>query len=133
MQALCYSAVEVRLLTYTPAHFVISFEISDTGICITKEALPRLFFPFEQADGSTTRKHGGTGLGLAISKRLVEMMGGKINVESEPGCGRTFAFTARFDKAGSALQRLHPEHDGADALPNAAARLFRDPGARGRG
>lgn len=74
-------------------------EIQDTGIGIAAEHLVRIFIPFEQADGSMTRKHGGTGLGLAISKRLIEMMGGMISVESLPGQGSTFRFTVRLDKA----------------------------------
>ncbi|MGL6225634.1 MAG: response regulator [Thermoguttaceae bacterium] len=75
---------------------VLSFEVQDTGIGMTEEQLGRLFASFTQADSSTTRKYGGTGLGLVISKNLVEMMGGKIDVQSRPGVGTTFSFTIHF-------------------------------------
>ena len=77
----------------------LHFKVHDTGIGIALEKQQMIFEPFSQADGSTTRKYGGTGSGLTISARFVEAMSGRVWVESEPGQGCCFHFTAWFDAA----------------------------------
>jgi PAS domain S-box-containing protein len=87
--------VDVQLVAKSKRELVLHFSVKDTGIGIPKDKHRVIFHAFVQADGSMTRKYGGTGLGLAISSQLVEMMGGKIWMESEPGKGSTFHFTVR--------------------------------------
>lgn len=91
--------LRARWSSETDDHVRVRFEIRDTGIGIANEQRAMLFLPFSQADSSTTRKYGGSGLGPAISKQFIQMMGGDIEVMSQPGQGSTFFFTLTFAKA----------------------------------
>lgn len=91
-----------------PDNALLRFEVTDTGMGIEPEAIPRLFSTFEQADNSITRKHGGTGLGLAITRKIAELMGGATGVSSEVGKGSTFWLTIRLRKSATECRTIVP-------------------------
>lgn len=120
--------LRVRMLEQTGDAVLLRFEVRDTGVGIEPAAQDKLFGAFEQADNSITRKYGGTGLGLAITRKIAEIMGGEAGLQSTPGVGSTFWFTARLRKApgnrqavpayetSDAEQRLMQEHAGRRIL-----------------
>lgn len=103
--------VSVKVVEETEKDGLFRFAVRDTGIGLTEEQIGRLFQSFQQADMSTSRKYGGTGLGLAISKKLANLMGGDVGVESEYGKGSTFWFTARLGKGVAKAKQFVPDPD----------------------
>jgi CheY-like chemotaxis protein len=125
--------IATELIQKDDTQVTLKFSIQDTGIGMTAAQAAKLFQPFAQADSSTTRKYGGTGLGLTISKRLAELMGGEIWVESELGRGSTFSFTANFSLGKEKAKKQYkpaPELRGMKVLvvdDNATSRdIFQD-------
>ncbi len=113
-----HGRVSVRLsVAETADGLMLRGDVRDTGIGLSPEAVERLFQPFTQADLSTTRKFGGTGLGLVLSKRLAEMMGGTVGVESTPGVGSWFWFTVRAERAAPAVASEPAAPVAASATP----------------
>jgi len=102
--------LDARFLNEENGLCKIQIQVTDTGIGINGEQQSRLFSSFEQAESSTSRKFGGTGLGLAISKHIVELMGGKIRLDSKPGAGSTFTFTVLLKRGKTEENAESPHH-----------------------
>jgi two-component system sensor histidine kinase/response regulator len=103
--------ISVRASERTERDVLLHFRVQDTGIGLSPDQMQRLFRSFSQADTSTTRRFGGTGLGLAITKKLAELMGGEVGVESEPGKGSTFWFTVRLGLGTEKRREFVPNPD----------------------
>jgi signal transduction histidine kinase/ActR/RegA family two-component response regulator len=101
--------LQVTVESATPSQTKLRFAVHDTGIGVPADKQQVIFAPFTQAEGFATRRFGGTGLGLAICKHIVDMMGGRIWVESEPGKGSTFFFTADFKSQPTVIEATSPE------------------------
>jgi CheY-like chemotaxis protein len=122
-------AIEVRCQSQDEEGYHLLFSVTDTGIGIAPEGVEKLFQAFQQVDTSTTRRYGGTGLGLVISKRLTEFMGGTMWVESKPGVGSTFFFTAIMK---ASLEPGAEEPTGQSALLTSYSALIVDDNATNR-
>ncbi len=109
-------SLTIKPVSVTAGRVSLRFTVEDTGIGISTEQLSRLFTPFGQADPTLARGYGGSGLGLVICKELVELMGGRIAVDSEPGRGSVFSFELEFDVAAEAIPGGEPEPASEDAL-----------------
>ena len=120
-------AVKIKVVCHSRGDMLARVEwcVSDTGIGIPPDKIGRLFTDFEQADASINRRFGGTGLGLAISRRIIEQMGGKIGVTSEPGQGSTFHFSQTLPWSDKAVADPSADRTGADALKERLAQLGR--------
>ncbi|HLA35671.1 MAG TPA: ATP-binding protein [Rhodocyclaceae bacterium] len=123
--------LRIRLRAQAGDSVVLHCAVEDTGIGLTEEQRARLFRSFSQADASTTRRFGGTGLGLVISKKLAELMGGEVGVDSVYGQGSTFWFTARLGRAATnGIEAQRAAAIDAETSPNPAQRLAALRGAR---
>ncbi|MDE2491435.1 MAG: response regulator, partial [Elusimicrobia bacterium] len=117
-------AVAARPLSENPSSVELEFSVRDTGVGIPAEQAARLFSPFTQGDGSTTRRYGGTGLGLAISRSLLSLMGGEIGFDSEPGKGSRFWFRVRLDRAGAPAPSVEPAAAALESRPRDRLRVL---------
>jgi PAS domain S-box-containing protein len=113
--------LRAKLLADNDNDLLVRFEVEDTGIGVAPEELTRLFKAFEQADASTTRNYGGTGLGLVITQRMARLMGGEVGVESTPGIGSTFWFTAHLQR-GHGIVPNEPDENETSASPESRLR-----------